>query len=118
MKHLVLAVALLALTAPAFAAKQPTAAQRKTIHEYGNAQLDCLNKNPDDGDRTSKEVVEFCTLAGKLAKKLEDQGFCLYGNSGVGRPRRPWTPQEWAWEHGGVWPKGKRHCYIIPNLYR
>ena len=87
MRSLIIAAVLLISTVSAFAARQPSTVQWKTIHEYSNAALGCIHANPDDGERTSKEVVEFCTTADKLRKKLEAQGFCAYASSGAATAR-------------------------------
>jgi hypothetical protein len=84
MKHLIIALSLLIAT-PAVA-KQPTAAQWKDIHAVRRAYTLCYRT--DRSLHSAEYFLKACAAnhEGKLQKKLEAQGFCFYGVSGVGRP--------------------------------
>lgn len=117
MKFPAIAAVLLLSAAPAFAVKQPSKTQLKTMDEYAHAAERCSHADPEDPTNryTDADVAAFCAAANRLGKKLETQGFCLYAMTGVGRPGRPWTQKEWerTGGQGTVWPKGSRHCYAI-----
>ena len=106
MKSLTIATILLVLAAPAFASpRHPTPAQWRDIHKYSEAASYCANHRTGEESGEVGETKTNCDIAGRLGKKLEARGFCLYAKSGVGRAGKLKTPPT------GL--AGERHCYTI-----
>jgi len=93
MKHLIIALSLLAT--PALASPQhPTPAQLKDINSFYDAFLGCRNYNPDSdthpnptiSKEDNKRFKKACDRTDKLWRKLERQGFCSHKYYDIGRP--------------------------------
>jgi hypothetical protein len=82
---IILAAVLLATSAAA-SPQHPTSAQWKAIDRYGDEFLTCRNKDASNTKADSRRFQKACGVRNRLARKLEQQGFCFYKYYNIGRP--------------------------------
>jgi len=78
MRSLVVAVALLALTVPAYAASKAMIDKFVELHDR------CGGYDGDD----NKALIKTCAAAAKLEKQLKAQGYCIVGHTAAHEDRR------------------------------